>query len=578
MMPISNSAFCCNLMSAFWGSLGLVLLYLLIIRISRRIKSSPSFGGLSAAISVLLFAFSASFWLQTTRAEVYTLNIFLTLLLIFLSIEWWQSRESNPAFKVLLLLSFVLGISLANHPLLIITLVPAFLLLVFSAHLKSVLHFRRLFLLAIFLVLGISLYLYLPIRSSLSPPVNWGSPDSLPNLFSYLLRTSHPAPAASDSALPYLNRFWFNLTFPVDQFGLPFFWLGVVGTISLFKFCRRIFLFTFLIFFLNILTATWATDFSLRNYDILGYLLPSLCMFTIWFALGIKTVLNWAYKEVRLLHVNPLGEIRKVASYVAVYALFGIFLLLPIYQGWRNLDRCNKRSQTWAYRYAHQILSSVRKDALILAGDDNTLTSLWYLNLSRGERPDAKILSISGLTQKAYREQITRQYPEVKLPPLRQRDWGEMAYQTCWLNVDDFPVYCTYFSDNPLLVQHLRPAGYLFEFHPDRMTLTDKDIEEQKDFLKMSLKKGNFDILSREHFGNLLFNLGAFYDRWGGPSSSVEYFLWALDVDPTNPRIYFQLGKAFLERGNKSRAADFFQAGLELDPFNLEAKRFLEQT
>jgi hypothetical protein len=578
MMPIFNSAFCCNLMSAFWGSLALALLYLLVIRISHRTKSGPSFGGLSTAISVLLVAFSTSFWLQTTRAEVYTLNIFLTLLLALLVVEWWQSRESGPVFKILLLFSFVLGISLANHPLLIITLVPAFLLLFFSTHLKTVLHFRKLILLAIFFVLGLSLYLYLPIRSSLSPPVNWGSPDSLSNLFSYLLRTSQPASTASASALPYLSRFWFNLTFPVDQFGLPFFWLGVVGAITLYKFYRRIFLFTFLIFILNVLTAAWAADFSLRNYDLLGYLLPSLCVFAIWFARGLETVSNWAYKEAKLLHVNPTYDVHKVASYAALYALLGVFVLLPIYQGWRNFDQCNKSSQTWAHRYAHRILSSVRKDALILAGDDNTLTSLWYLSLSRGERPDAKILSISGLNQKAYREQITRQYPEVKLPPPELKEPGETAYQICRLNVDHFPVYCTYFSDNPLLVQHLRPTGYIFEFLPDTVTLTDKDIEDQKVFLKANLKNGNFDIISREHFGNLLFNLGAFYDRWGGSSSSVEYFLWALDVDPTNPRIYFQLGKAFLKRGDKSKAADFFQAGLELDPFNLEAKRFLEQT
>jgi lipoprotein NlpI len=103
-------------------------------------------------------------------------------------------------------------------------------------------------------------------------------------------------------------------------------------------------------------------------------------------------------------------------------------------------------------------------------------------------------------------------------------------------------------------------------------------MEEQKSFLRTSLESEDFDILTREHFGNLLFNLGAFYDRLGGSSSSVEYFLWALDMDPANPRIYFQLGKAFLRNGDKAKAQDFFRAGLELDPFNREAKKLLEQT
>ncbi len=586
MVSISNSAFCSNLMSAFWGSLTLALLYLLIIEIFDQMKSSRSLLRLSTITSILFLAFSTSFWLQAIRAEVYTLNIFSTVLLIFLMIKWWHFKESHLGFRILLLFSFILGLSLTNHPLLIITLLPAFLLFFFSAQTggrliadsEFLLNPKKLFLLAIFLMLGISVYLYLPIRSNLSPLINWGKPDSWSNLLCYLFRTSQTSVTASDPGFPYLNRLWFNLSFPVAQFGLPFFWLGVVGAISLFKSCRGIFFLTFFIFTLNMLTASWAVDFSLRNYDLLGYLLPSLSVFTIWFALGLKTVLSWMFKEVRILHTNPIGQTNKVVSYMVVYALFGLFLLLPSFQVWRNLDQCNKKSQAWAYSYAHQILSSVKKDAMILVGDDNTLTSLWYLNLSCGIRPDVKILSISALTQKSYREQISQQYRDIKLPKLGQKDFGEIAYEVSQINADNFPVYSTHFSKHPLFVQYLRPAGYLFEFCPKGVILTDKDIKEQKDFLKRNLKHENFDILTREHFGNLIFNLGAFYDLKGGSSSSIEYFLWALDVDSTNPRIYFQLGKAFLKNGDKTKALDFFQAGLELDPYNLEARRLLEKT
>lgn len=578
LFSISYSAFCSNLMSAFWGSLALTLLYLLVIEIFNQTKSSRLLLRWATIISILFFAFSTSFWLQTIRAEVYTLNILFTLLLIFLMIKWWQLKESHFGFRILLLFSFILGLSLTNHPLIIITLVPAFLLFFFSADFKLLLNPKKLFLLAIFLMLGVSLYLYLPIRSSLLPAINWGKPDSWSNLLSYLFRTSQTSVTASDQGFPYLNRLWFNLSFPVAQFGLPFFWLGVVGAISLFKSCRRIFLFTFLIFILNVLTATWAADFSLRNYDLLGYLLPSLSVFTIWFALGLRASLGWIFKEIRTIHANSIKETHRIVGYIAGYALLGLVFFLPLFQIWKNFDQCNKRSQAWAYSYAHQILNSAKKDAIILVGDDNTLTSLWYLNLSCGIRPDVKILSISALTQKSYIEQISQQYRDIRLPKLGQKDFGEIAYEVSQLNADDFPVYSTHFSNHPIFVQHLRPAGYLFEFCPKRVILTDKDIEEQKGFLKANLENGNFDILTREHFGNLLFNLGVFYDQLSGSSSSVEYFLWALDVDSANPRIYFQLGKAFLKSGDKAKALDFFQAGLELDPYNLEARRLLEKT
>ena len=578
MIPLASAAVNSNLMSAFWGSLALALLYILLAEIFELTGSSRLLSSFASAVSTLFFAFSTSFWLQTVRAEVYTLNLFLTLLLMFLALRWWRSRENEAGSRILLLFSFVLGLSLCNHPLLVVALTPAFLLFFFTTDFKSLLSVKKLILLTAFVALGLSVYLYLPIRSSLGPPINWGRPDSWSGLISYLLRTSQPSAPVSESGMPYLNRFWFNLTFPVDQFRLPFFWLGVVGAISLFKSSRRLLLLCISIFLLNVLTATWATDFSTRNYDLLGYLLPSLSIFTIWFAIGAKVVLSWVYKEVRSLQARPLGDAPKIASYAAGYALLGLFLALPALQAWKNFDRCNKRPQTWAHDYARQILSSVKKDALILVDDDNTLTSLWCLNLAQGMRPDVKPVSVSALTVGSYREQISRQYGDVRLPGGISSDFGEIAYQVARLNAQDMPVYCSHFFNHPEFAQHLRPAGYLFEFSPKKPMLTDKDIEDQKSFLRASLAGDDFDILAREHFGNLLFNLGAFYDRSGGLSSSVEYFLWALDIDPANPRIYFQLGKAFLKNGDKARAQDFFQAGLELDPFNREAKKLLEQT
>jgi tetratricopeptide (TPR) repeat protein len=578
LIPVSNSALLSNSMSALWGSLALVLLYLVIIQILSHIKSSQSLFKVIALSSALFLAFSTSFWLQAIRAEVYTLNIFFTLLLTFLLIRWQQIKELNLSFKILILFSFVLGLSLTNHPLLIITLLPGFLFLFFCGNFRSFLKPERLFILSLFLMLGISVYLYLPIRSSLSPAINWGKPDSWSNLISYLFRTSQTTAPSSGLAFPYLNRFGFNLSFPVDQFGLAFFWLGVVGAISLLKSHRRIFLFTFLIFILNLLTATWAVDFSLRNYDLLGYLLPSLSVFAIWFASGLKTVWDWMFKQARIIQSHPISETGKVLSYMTAYVVLGLLLTLPLFQIWRNFDLCNKRGQIGAYSYAQQILTSVKKNALILVGDDNTLTSLWYLNLSRGIRPDVKILSISALTQKGYREQLSQKYEKIILPEIEQKDLGEIACRISQLNAGDFSIYSTPISNHPLFIQHFHPAGYVFEFHPKKAVLSDNDIIEQKDFLERHLRQKDLDIISREHFGNLLFNLGTFYDRKVGVSLSIDYFLWALDMDPSNARIYFQLGKAFLKNGYKAKASEFLQAGLELDPYNLEAKKLLERT
>ncbi len=578
LLPIASSAFCSNLMSAFWGSAALTVLFLMILEICAQASVKQWLSRLTGTISVLLFAFSSSFWLQTVRAEVYTLNLFFSLTSIFLLLRWRRERSVGSGFKWLMLFFFVLGLSLTNHPLLALTLTPAFLLLVLFTDYRVLLSAKRLVLLAISVLLGFSLYLYLPIRSTLNPAVNWGKPDSWVNLLAYLLRTSAAPVDSSVVAVPFLNRLWFDLAFPVDQFGLPLFWLSVVGAVFLFRSSRLIGFLTLMVFVLNLATATWAADFSARNYDLLGYLLPSLAMFTIWFALGLRNVLTWILKEARMFNGYPKKEAQKTLGNLVAYIAVLIITLLPVFQLSRNIRQCNKSSEIWAYVYAEQVLSSVEKNALIVAGDDNTLTSLWYLNLSEKIRPDVKILSPAALTSPAHRAQIKSQYPQLRLPEAAHQDPGATVYELCRLNAGEFPVYSTYFSGHPILIGHLRPAGYLYELSPQKVTLTDKDIEAQKECLVRNLNTEGLDLIAREHFGNLIFNLGVFYDQVSGSQLSVEYFLWALDIDPTNSRIYFQLGKAFLKRGDKTKASRFLQAGLELEPYNLEAKRLLAKT
>jgi tetratricopeptide (TPR) repeat protein len=578
MLPFAGFAFCSNLMSAFWGSAALTVLFFLILETHNQAGIQEGLSRLASTVAVLVFAFSSSFWLQTVRAEVYTLNLFLSLTSILLLLRWRQAASIRAGCRWLLLFMFVLGLSLTNHPLLALTLAPAFLLLVLFTDHQVLLSAKRLGLLTIFVLLGLSVYLYLPIRSGLGPAVNWGKPDSWPNLLAYLLRTSQASAGSSVAAVPFLNRLWFDLSFPVDQFGLPLFWLSVVGVVSLFRSSRLMGSLTLAVFALNLGTATWAADFSARNYDLLGYLLPSLSMFTIWFALGLKNALAWILREVRAVNGNPKKEIHQVLGYLAAHAALLIILLLPILQLNRNLKRCDKSSQIWAQVYARQILSSVGKDALILAGDDNTLTSLWYVNLAESQRPDVKIVSVTALTGRANREQIRQQYPEISLPDAAIRDPGALAYELGRLNAGGFPIYMTYFSGYRLLAQHLRPAGYLYQLSPETVTLTDSDIEAQESRLKRDIPTGGCDVLTREHFGNLIFNLGAFYDKVSGSHLSVEYLLWALEVDPSNSRIYFKLGEAFLKRGDKVTASKFLQAGLELEPYNAEARRLLEQT
>ena len=84
-LPFGNSAYRINLMSAFFASLTVLLLYFVLQRlISRR---------LIALLGAVFFAASNYFWQMALVAEVYSLHTFFLALNLLLIIRWRQSGE-----------------------------------------------------------------------------------------------------------------------------------------------------------------------------------------------------------------------------------------------------------------------------------------------------------------------------------------------------------------------------------------------------------------------------------------------------------------------------------------------------
>src|SRR5574341_523463 len=174
LFPSSNPAWSINFMSAFWGSLSLAILFLLVAQILRRGSSTNLSFGHSTIIAsfVLFFGFTTSFWSQTFRAEVYTLNFLFTLLLIFSLWKWSENREEDPArfarsarracsWRFFALFAFLWGLSSANHSLLVVSLAPAFLIFIFLVDRRFLPKPVNLISSLFFGILGVSSYLFL---------------------------------------------------------------------------------------------------------------------------------------------------------------------------------------------------------------------------------------------------------------------------------------------------------------------------------------------------------------------------------------------------------------------------------
>lgn len=115
LLPIGSVAYRVNLMSAVLGAGGVALLYgivrLLPLDSPRRTHRWAAFA------TALLFAFSPTFWSQTTIAEVYAVNLFFVTLTLSLFLLWARKRARGARGQDGLLLAacLALGLSIGTH-------------------------------------------------------------------------------------------------------------------------------------------------------------------------------------------------------------------------------------------------------------------------------------------------------------------------------------------------------------------------------------------------------------------------------------------------------------------------------
>ena len=133
---------------------------------------------LSVAVAVGL-ATLETYWLNATTAEVYALNALFTALLIYIALEGDRRGE-----QALLLLGLVGGLALSHHLSLIYALVSAVVIWRLRASVwpspKTVtLSFGL-------LCLGLSVWLYIPIRASLKPPIIWSDPSTFSGFMAHI--------------------------------------------------------------------------------------------------------------------------------------------------------------------------------------------------------------------------------------------------------------------------------------------------------------------------------------------------------------------------------------------------------
>ena len=397
LLPTGDVAYRVNLMSAVLAALTVALLYYAVLLLCPR-GIDTSGMAIIAAASALLLGFSRTFWSQAIIAEVYSLHALLTALTVLLATLYRRTKHQ----RWLWLLGLTLGLGLSNH-LSILLLVPGTLYFVLSVEPRRPSAYLGM---GAFLLLGLSFYVYLPLRSAQHPALNWGAPHTWSGFWwtvsariygDYVLGLplTH-LPVRTASWLGMLSR----------QFSWIGFALGLVGLWDLWEKDRE-----WLAFSLISFAAVVTYSITYNTTDSYVYLIPSYLLFAVWMARGsyyliLEILQPWTRKN------------RDAASRSSrpIWPFTLALLLLPVLSLAANYSAVDLSNDTEASDYAAQVLAQTTRDALIVADTDGHIFALWYLRYVQATEPAPVVVAKGLLHYRWYKDTLRRNHPEVIIP------------------------------------------------------------------------------------------------------------------------------------------------------------------
>ena len=285
--PMGAIPFKVNLFSSLMACLSLGVLYLASVALLRVLAGSGHSDAYSwaALVPVGFMAFCMPLWSNTMQAEVYTLHLLFTVVIIWGLLKWKETDDVRYLYSTAL----VYGLSAGNHGTVAFYLPAIILVFLFWCRTSRWTHLSRC---VLFFLWGFSVYLYLPIRSMTEPTFDWGNPETLQGFlfqildrkdshthFDTLSQTVAAAPAAVvetresifNGIAGVLSKIWEISTVFLMDVRQNLSWISVVGFLGGAVICFRkslpFFLFSVVIIGTNITFFTsWRGEAFLPSY------------------------------------------------------------------------------------------------------------------------------------------------------------------------------------------------------------------------------------------------------------------------------------------------------------------------
>lgn len=369
--PFGNEAFRADLLSALLMAGAAALLAMRVVQATRR----PLVG----IVGGLAFAVTPLAWKWGLRADPHALHVFFAAVLLVLLAAWAEREEHDDrhAARWLVAAAVVFGLSLGNHALTLL-LAPGIAAYVFMVAPRIMWQQSRLVLAcaAALVLTTVLVYVYLPLRSAMDPPLDYADPQTWES-FSYVVFGEQFQGALGP--LPPFDRIasaiWDEL---VRHLGLLAI-LALAGFVLGLVRHPRLTVMTALWFGL-----TWLFALGYPNAAIERYYLVPLLAATLWVALAADA----AWDVLRDLLGRPGWRIAYASAVAVLVALLLAATALPVPERYEEVDASD---DTFGREVIDAVFGALERDAVVISWWSMS-TPLWYGRWVEGRRDDVTII------------------------------------------------------------------------------------------------------------------------------------------------------------------------------------------
>jgi tetratricopeptide (TPR) repeat protein len=345
-----------NILSALFAAVAAAFAYVLLTIITNGITTSRRLINLALAT---VFALGQTLWSVATNFEVYSLAALLAVLIVVMLIRFYQSKDR----RLLLLACYLFGLALCNH--LSVGSLGIMLLMAAWFGRKNLSISDWLLGLAL-IILPLTFYGYLYVRSSFNLVLDWYDPQTLWGLKQHLFAKTYQRYIATPhlrDIIPYFIGLGRLLS---HELVLPFTVLSLPGAFLQYRRDRKLAMMLFSIVIVNC-----GLNFNYLIPDITPYFLPSLMIAIVW----IAELLNW------------LTLPSRIWSGAAVASALAITIITAA----GNFARCNISDRYGAEQYAQDLFERVPEGGTLFCGSDNSMFPALYFHYAENYRPDSKV-------------------------------------------------------------------------------------------------------------------------------------------------------------------------------------------